>query len=425
VFADLTPLRESPQFRRLWWGASLAHIGTNLTVVAVGLQIYDMTGSTSAVGMLGLWAVIPLMVMGLYGGALVDEHDRRKVALIASTVMWLATIGIALQAYLDVSNVYVLYALVAAQAGASSVNSPARNAILPRLVTPGLLASANALNMMAFTIAMMAGPMLGALSVAGLGYGPTYTIDVITFTFALYALFRLPPMPPLTTPGEPTSARGWKGVGQGLRFLRTRRNVRMTFLIDLCAMILASPRVVFPAVGVSLIGGGATTTGAMTTFVAVGGVVASVFSGRVVRLRWQGRAVAWSVAIWGAGVAVFGGVLVSVGHHDSGQVIWWALIVAGLALAACGAADSVSSIFRNTILQAATPDDLRGRLQGVFFVVVTGGPRLGDMLAGVDSSWLGEGWAMVAGGSACVLGVIGLMMWHRGFLKYDARDPLP
>jgi MFS family permease len=424
--ADITPLKVSPQFRRLWWGLGLANIGTNLTVIAVGLEIFDMTGSTLAVGTLGLWAVVPLLVMGLYGGALADAHDRRTVALVASVIMWAATLGIVAQAYLDAGNVYVLYVLVALQSGASAVNSPARSAIIPRLVSKELLPAANALNMITHNLALMAGPVVGAVLVATIGYGPTYTVDAVTFTFALYALFRLPPIKPQASDGEPPSrgVAGWRSVAQGLKYLSTRRNVRMTFLVDLCAMVLALPRVVFPAVGALMIGGGKTTAGLLTSFIAVGSALASVFSGPLGRVHYQGRVVAWAVASWGLGVAAFGGVLLAVGSDKPGSVIWWALIAAGVALAFSGAADAVSAVFRGTILQSATPDDMRGRLQGVFIVVVTGGPRLGDMLMGADSELVGEGWAVLIGGLACMAAVGALMKWQPGFLRYDSRDPI-
>lgn len=412
----------------------------------MALEVYRITGSTFAVGQLGLWALVPVVVLGLYGGALADAYDRRRVALVASAVMWVATLGIVAQAYLDLNNVMILYVLAAIQAGASSVNFPARSAIIPRLVGPELLPAANALNMITMTVAMMAGPMAGAVLVATIGYGPTYTIDAITFTFALYAIFRLPPMPPLqsgpgetagsgqatTAPGQAqaaagdalTPARGWRSVAQGLRYLSTRSNVRMTFLSDMSAMILAFPRTVFPAVGAVLIGGGTTVAGALTTCIALGSTLASVLSGPLGRVRRQGRAVVWSVAAWGLSVTVFGGVLVAVGRTSPSRPIVWALVIAGLALICAGAADSISAIFRGTILQTATPDALRGRLQGVFTVVVTGGPRLGDLVSGTDSAWLGESWAMLAGGTACIVSVILLALWHPGFLRYDARHPV-
>ncbi|MDR2373673.1 MAG: MFS transporter [Bifidobacteriaceae bacterium] len=426
IFADITPLRLSADYRRLWAGQALANIGAMLTTTAVSLQVYDLTESSLAVGMLGGFALAPVVLLGLWGGAVVDAHDRRKVALTASGVMWLATFGIVVQAYAGWENVWALYGLVAAQAGAASVSSPARSAIIPRLVAMDQLPAANALNTMTFSVATLCGPLAGAGLVASVGYGPTYLIDAVTFTAALYAIFRLPPMPPLASgaPGTKPVA-GWRSVAEGLRFLAGRRNLLMTFLTDMCAMVLAFPRTAFPAIAAVILGGGKPTAGVLGACLAVGTLAASVLSGPVGRVRRQGRGVVVAVAVWGVAMALTGLVLVVAGRTNPDHVIWWALIGAGLGLALAGAADTVSAIFRGTILQAATPDHLRGRLQGVFIVVVTGGPRLGDIVTGVDSDLIGEGWAILAGGLACAIGVMALSRWHRPFARYDARHPTP
>jgi MFS family permease len=427
LLADITPLRLSANYRRLWVGQALANTGAMLTTTAVSLQVYDLTESSFAVGLLGGCGLAPVILLGLYGGALVDAHDRRKVALAASGVMWLATFGIVVQAYLGLDSVWALYGLVAAQAGATSVASPARAAIIPRLVPLSQLPAANALNTMTFSFATLCGPLAGAVLVASVGYGPTYLIDAVTFTAALYALLRLPPMPPLPPPGPLDGQRltGWRSVAAGLHFLATRRNVLMTFLTDMCAMVLAFPRAAFPAIAAVILGGGKTTVGVLSACLAFGTIAAMVLSGPVGRVRRQGLGVVAAVAVWGLAVALTGLALVLAGRTSPGQVIWWALVGAGAGLAVAGAADAVSAVFRGTILQAATPDHLRGRLQGVFVVVVTGGPRTGDMVMGAGSHWLGEGWAVLAGGLACALAVGLLARWHPPFLKYDALHPVP
>jgi MFS family permease len=428
LLADITPLKYSADYRRLWAGLGLANMGTMVTATAVGLEVYDLTQSSASVGLLGAFSLVPVVAFGLYGGAWADAHDRRRISLIASTILWLTTIGIMLQAFAHLGNVWLLYALVAIQGGASSVNGAARSAIIPRLIPPELLPAANALGTMTWTLASLCGPLIGAALVAAIGYGPTYVVDVVTFTAALYALLRLPPMPPLDQEGDDASqdeVKGWRSVIQGLKFLATRRNVLMTFLTDFCAMILAMPRSAFPAIALIILGGGDTTVGVLAAAIAVGTTGASILSGPLGRVRRQGRAVVVSVGLWGLGVAAFGLVLVIAGRTRPDGVVWWALILGGLALAFAGAADSVSAIFRGTILQVATPDELRGRLQGVFIVVVTGGPRVGEFITGVDADWLGEGWAVLAGGLACTVAVAALCRWHPAFLKYDAQHPVP
>jgi MFS family permease len=460
LLLDLTPLRASPSFRRLWWGLGISNLGTQLTVVAVGLQVYSITASTLAVGILGLCALVPLVALGLYGGALVDAYDRRKVALASSLSLWVISIALATQAWLHVDSVTLLYVLVALQSAGFAINNPARSAIIPRLVDPHLLPAANVLQTIAWNIALTTGPLLGAFLVATWDYGEAYTIDALLFTATLWALWRLPSLPPILDPVQagrtgrsgtadeamsdlndlnerserdagaddtdvPVPRGGLASVLEGLRYLATRPNVRMTFVVDLIAMILAMPRVLFPAVGVLFLGGGAATTGILSAAFAAGAVLAGLFSGGLVKIRWQGRVIGLAIACFGLAVTGFGCVLVAVGPHSPTAMLGGAVIGASVFLALAGASDAVSSVFRQTILQSATPDNMRGRLQGVFIVVVAGGPRLGDLVLGSGATWLGEGWAAVIGGLACTVLLVTVLLVQRRFLGYDARHPQP
>ena len=458
LLIDISPLRESPAFARLWWGLGLSSLGTQLTVVAVGLEVYALTGSTLAVGGLGVAALVPLVVTGLYGGALVDVHDRRTVALATSAGLWVVTALLALQAWLRVDEVWVLYALVAAQSAGFGINNPARSAIIPMLVRPARLPAANALQTLLFNTSLMLGPVAGAVLVARWGYEVAYTIDAVLFLAALWALLRLPSLRPGTiayddVPGHgregvvvpsvaasadagpdadaaadvPAARRrvGLSSVVEGLRYLATQPNVRMTFLVDMAAMVLAMPRVLFPAVGVVVLGGGETTTGYLTAAIAVGGIVAGLLSGGLVRMRRQGAIIVWAITAWGLGVAGFGVVLLGAGRTTPDHVLWPALVGALVLLAFCGAADNVSAIFRTSILQTAAPDEMRGRLQGIFIVVVAGGPRAGDLWLGAQASWWGEGMAAVVGGLSCVVVLWLLVRRWPAFYRYDALNPTP
>lgn len=420
LLADITPLKESPAFRRLWLGSSVAAIGSQLTLVAVSLEVYRLTQESLYVGLLSIFALVPLVVAGLFGGAISDAYDRRKVALAASLVLWGTIACLALQAWLGIGNVWVLYALVAVQSGAQGINGPARSAIIPLLVRKELLPAANALSMLTFGLSMTAGPLLAGVLVATIGFGWTYTIDVLSFTFALWGLLKLPALPPAKDASRP----GLRSVVEGFRFLGTRPNVRMTFIIDLIAMICAQPRALMPAIGAVMIGGGETTVGVLLAATAVGAFLAGLFSGPLGRVRRQGSAVVWSVMGWGASISAFGLVVLLAGDYGRGGVTPW-LIPAALCCALAGIADSVSAVFRTTILQAATPDHMRGRLQGVFIVVVAGGPRVGDMLSGGLTQFLKEGWVLLLGGLLC----IGLAWFasrrQPGFVTYDAAHPLP
>ncbi|MCC2319652.1 MFS transporter [Cellulomonas xiejunii] len=424
LLVDLTPVRVSPAFRRLWLGLSVANLGSQLTVVAVGLQVYALTASTLAVGVLGICALVPLIVFGLYGGALVDHYDRRTVAVVASVVSWVAVLALVAQAAVGNEHVGVLYGLVAVQSAAGAVNSPARSAIIPRLLEPRLMPAANALQTMGWNVALTVGPLTGAALVAGIGYVWAYAVDAVLFTFALAALLQLPPVPPERS-DDRRRRLGVGSVVDGLRYLGTQPNVRMTFLVDVVAMVTAMPRVLFPAVGVLYLGGGETTTGVLTAAIAAGGILAGLFSGGLARVRWQGRVIAGAITAWGLSIVAFGTVLVTAGRTTPDGVLPVALALAVVTLALAGASDAVSSVFRQTILQTATPDHMRGRLQGVFVVVVAGGPRLGELVLGALSTRVGEGGAAVIGGVTCVVLLWVLVRAQRTFWDYDARDPTP
>ncbi|MEI7033634.1 MFS transporter [Streptomyces pratensis] len=412
ILADLTPLRVSPDYRRLWFGNTVSWVGQGMTALAVSLQVYDITGSAFSVGLIGFCSLAPLVVFGLYGGAVADTVDRRKLGLFSAAGSFVLALVLVAAAVAGVERVGLLYAVVALQAVCFALNAPARSSMIARLLPAEQLPAANALNSMTSTTGALVGPMLGGLIVGWWGYRAAYTVDAVTFTASLYAMWRLPSMLP------ERDAEGGKGepakrasVLDGLRFLGTRPNLRMTFFTDLCAMVLAHPRALFPVVAVLWYGGDARTTGLLVAAPALGALLGGVFSGWLGRVRRHGLAVLLAVGCWGSAVAVFGLT----------RNLWLGLLF--LALAGC--ADTVSMVFRNTMLQAAVPDAMRGRLQGVFIVVVAGGPRLGDFLAGSAADLLSPTVAITGGGLACLAAVGLLAVKWRAFARYDARDPQP
>jgi MFS family permease len=407
LLTDIGPLRASADYRRLWFGTTVSQLGQQMTAVALAIQVYAITRSSFAVGVVGICAFFPLVVFGLYGGAIADAMDRRRLALIASAGLWVLSIALAVQALLDLRQVSLLYVVAALQASCFAVNNPARAAIIPRLIPPPMLPAANALSTASFNLGFTVGPLLGGVVIGWQGLAAAYLFDCLTFTAALYALWRLPPLPPQGV----VRRAGLHSVIEGLTYLRTRPNVLMTFLVDMCAMVLAQPRALFPAVAGSFYGGGTRTVGLLAASPAIGSLGAVVFSGRLGRVRRQGLAVMVCVVVYGASVAAFGLT----------RLIWLGVLV----LAVSGAADMVSSVYRNTVLQVATPDAMRGRLQGVFIVVVAGGPRLGDFTAGTVASITTETFAIVSGGCACMAGVALLAARYRGFARYDAAHPQP
>ncbi|WP_327269625.1 MFS transporter [Streptomyces sp. NBC_01218] len=423
IFADLTPLRVSPDYRRLWFGNTVSWIGQGMTSLAVSLQVYDLTGSAFSVGLIGFCSLVPLVVFGLYGGAVADTMDRRKLGLGSATGSFLLSLLLLATSVAGVEQVGLLYAIVALQAVCFALNSPARSSMIPRLLPPEQLPAANALGSLTSTTGTLVGPMLGGVIVGWWGYRAAYTVDAVTFTASLYAMWRLPAMLPDRSHGS-TEGGTAPGTGpgverrperasvlEGLRFLGTRPNLRMTFFSDLCAMVLASPKALFPVVAVVWYGGDARTTGLLVAAPAFGALLGGVCSGWLGRVRRHGLAVVCAVACWGAAIAAFGLT----------RQLWLGIVF--LALAGC--ADTFSMVFRGTMLQAAVPDRMRGRLQGVFIVVVAGGPRLGDFLAGSVADLASPGVAVTGGGIACVVAVLLLAAKWRGFLHYDARRPQP
>ncbi|MFE5333647.1 MFS transporter [Embleya sp. NPDC056575] len=407
VLVDLGPLRGFPDFRRLWFGHSVSSLGQQMTAVAVAIQVYDLTGSNFAVGVVGLCAVVPLIVFGLLGGAIADSQDRRLVGLVTAGGLSTVSVVLALQAFLDLGQVWLLYTAVAVQSGFFAVNNPARTSMIPKLLPADRLPSANALNAIAMSFAMTVGPMLGGLVIGLWSFQAAYLIDAIAFSAALYAMWRLPSMAPDRTEGGPKRA----SVREGLRFLRSRPNIRMTFLTDIVAMVFGMPRALFPAMAAGLYGGGASTVGLLVAAPAVGALVGGLFSGWLGRVYRQGRAVVVAVIAWGLCITAFG----------LGGPLWLGLIL----LACAGCADTVGMVFRNTIMQVGTPDAMRGRLAGVFIVVVAGGPRLGDFESGSVASLTTERFSVVSGGIACVVLVIVLSLRWRDLWRYDGRDPKP
>jgi hypothetical protein len=411
VVTDIRPLQASADYRRLWVGSTVSQLGQQMTAVTIAIQVFAITHSTFAVGLVGLFSLVPLITFGLYGGAFADAVDRRKLAILASLGLWSCSLVLVAHAALGGSSVWVLYVVVAMQSGFYAVNNPTRTAIIPRLIGMDLLPAANALNMASFNLGFTVGPLLGALAIGAGGYTFAYGVDAVTFTAALYALVRLPPIPPQPREGEQVTRPGLRSVAEGLRFLRDARNLRMTFVLDLCAMVLAQPRALFPAVAGSFFNGGVRTVGLLQASPAIGSLLAFAFSGWVSKVSRQGLAVAVCIIVYGGAVACFG----------FARLLWLGVLF----LAISGGADMVSAAYRSTILQVAAPDNLRGRLQGVFTVVVAGGPRMGDFVAGSTAALTTPTFALAAGGLACIVGVVLSSSCQRGFLRYDAAHPVP
>lgn len=425
----------SPAFARLWFGNSLAGVGTFVTLTAVGLHIYDLTRSTFAVSLVAWFSLLPMIAAGLYGGAIADRFDRRTVAIIASLLAWLATVALASIAWAGIRVAWPFYVITTVQAVAATIASATRQAITPRLLPLSMLPKAAALMGISSGFMVTVGPGLAGVLVARVGYAWTYSVDVLLFFAGFFGLYTLPRIRPLDHGGDGSDGErssGLRSVLDGLAHLRRAPNVRMSFFVDIIAMTFGQPMVLFPAVGAVVLGGGSITVGILLASFAVGGITSSIASGRLTDLRWQGRAIRNAIVSYGLAILVLGVVLavVMLGGHDVisadfADVNRPALAIAAIALAVAGASDNVSAIFRQSILQSAVPDHLRGRTQGVFTVVVTGGPRLGQMFAGTLATLTATWVPPVVGGILVVLLVVLSVARVTSFRDYDALDPQP
>ncbi|MFC0626481.1 MFS transporter [Kribbella deserti] len=402
LLADIRPLREYPAYRRLWIGQSLSSLGSFMTGVAVAIQVYDLTGSSFAVGAVGLATVVPTVVLGLLGGSIVDAVDRRKLVLITSLGLMVVAIGLTVQAFLDLRQLWLLYVLAAVGAGFTAVDMPARRTITARLLPPERLAAAAALHQLNFQVTLILAPLLAGVLTAAAGPEAVYIADVVTFLAVLYGVWRLAPMPPH---GGGTTV-SFRAVADGLAYARRNRLIASIFLTDLFATGLAMPSALFPALAATHFHGGPETVGLLYSSIGIGGLVAAVLSGPLSQLRYQGRAMLVAVGIWGGSIAAVG------------FTSWLWLAVALLILA--GASDIVTTVFRATILQVNTPDELRGRLNSLDFVIGAGGPRVGDARAGTVAGVTDPVVSIIAGGLACLTAVVVQAATTRTLTGYTA-----
>lgn len=403
----MRPLRV-PAYRRMWFGNAVSFFGFQLTGVAVAVEMYDLTRDSFWVGLIGVAGLVPLLVFGLWGGAVADAIDRRKVLLASSSLMWASTAGLLAQAVFQVGSPVLLLALVAMQTTAFAVSSPTRQAIIPRLVGTELVPAANTLGFTTSSGSSVAGPLAAGLILAAWGTDTgvqvAYTVDAVLFSLSFWATLRLPSMPP---EGEHRSM-GLRSVADGLRYLATTPVLLLSFAIDIVAMVLAMPKALFPEAAEERFGGGA-AAGWLFSAIALGSVLGGLTSGWTSRVIRQGRVLVAAVIAWGLAIAAAG----------LAQQLWLAVVL----LAVAGGADLVSAVNRQSILQTYAPDRLRGRLQGVNITVVAGGPRLGDLRAGTMAGAWGLPVAWVGGGLAAAVLALALAMAFPALLRYQIRSP--
>ena len=405
---DLTPLKVSRDFRLLFIGHSISNFGDELVAVAVVYQVFQITGSTLAVGLLGLAALIPVFVFPIIGGAVADAVERRKLVIVTHAILAVMSGLMAINAFLPHPYLWPMYVFTFLAAGLYTFNRPALDTWPARLLDRQLLPSSNALDAGFGTFAGLLGPVAAGFLIAAIDPGGVYVLDVVTFLAVILAVRMMRPSPPAHEENEVS----WAAIKDGFRFLRGKRNVQSVFLADLNAMIFGYPMALFPAVALELDPARqAQVLGFLFAAPAAGAFVATLFSGRAKDIRRQGKAIMLSIVVWGAAIVVFG----------LSDVLWLSLAM----LAIAGAGDMVSGIYRLSIIQASVEDRFRGRLEGIGMAVWATGPSLGEVESGVVATLTTPTISIVSGGLISIAG-IGILGWFApGFWRYDARNPVP
>jgi MFS family permease len=402
---DLAPLKASPDFRRLFVGQALSEFGTQITFVAVPLQVYVRTRSTAMVGLLALCETLPLVVLPIVGGAIADTVERRRFLMIAQAIAAALSLSLAVNAFLPEPRVWVLFAFSFLWASAYSLYSPAFRAWPARLLSPDLYTSALALEVVYYQSAALAGPVLAGVLSVKLGFEYAYLLDTVSYLAVIVALARMHPSPPTAK----RASVGWSTIVEGIRFLRGKQVLQGTFWIDLNAMIFGLPVALYPAFVLDVLHASPSLVGLLYSAEALGALLVALVSGRAKHVRRQGLVTLVACVCWGAGIVGFG----------LSPTLWIALAFLMLA----SASDMVSGLYRDAILKTVTPDEMRGRLEGISLSVVGTGPSLGNAEAGLLASVTTVRTSIVSGGVACILGAGLLALVLPRYRRYDAANP--
>lgn len=400
---DLTPLRISRDFRLVYIGQAVSFLGSMVTYVAVPYQMYALTHSTLAVGLLGAAELAPLLATALIGGALADAYDRRRLVLLAEAGMAVGCLLLGVNARAAHPSVGAVYALAAWMAGLGGLHRPALEALTPRLVRRDLMPAVGALQAFRGNFAMIAGPAIGGAIISLAGVAAAYGFDLATFLISLTALSFVRAVPPPEDAAPPSLS----GIREGLRYAFSRPLLLGTYVIDMNAMIFGMPLALFPAIAEAY--GGSRVVGYLYAAPAAGALIATLSSGWTSRVQRHGLAVAIAASVWGLGIIGFG-----LAGSLYASLAWLAL---------AGGADMVSGLFRMTIWNQTIPDRLRGRLAGVEQISYLSGPLLGHLEAGLVAAMWSVRGSIVSGGALAVIGSVALSWRLPEFIRYRADQP--
>lgn len=402
VVVDITPLRQSRDFRYLYLGQMASFLARELTVVAVPYQAFVLTGSSLVVGSLGLVQLVPGLAVALLGGAFFDAFDRKKLLWVSQVLQAVVAGGLMVNAAVPSPALWPLFVLSGLNAGLSSIDTSTRIAVTPSLVSRDLLPAALALSQTMATLGGAAGPAIAGILIATFGISFSFGLEAFIFLLAALSAVGIRSLPKT----DQNAALGFQSVAEGFRYIKAQRRITSTFIIDLNAMIFAMPRALFPALGIGLFGGDASTVGLLYAAPGMGALVAASTAGWVGGVKRQGLMIVSSILVWGAAMTLFGLV--------------GSLPIALALLALAGSADVVSAVFRGTIVQLTVPDHLRGRISGVHVAVVRSGPRLGDLRAGAVASVTSEQFSVVSGGILAILGTFLIAKLYPELIRDDS-----
>ncbi len=402
---DTTPLRTSPDFRRLFLAGTVFYLGGMVSYVALPWQLYHLTGSNLAVGLLGVVELVPLVAFGLWGGALADHVDRRLMLVWTGVAQAVLTALLMINAWLPEPRAWVIYAVGAVLSAASALQRPSREALIPRTVRHDELPAAVSLSSLGAQVGLLAGPALGGILVESVGAAAAYAIDVAGLVVATGLFARLGSYPP----SEAATPASWRSIGEGARYAVSRRDLLGTYVVDIVAMFLAMPTVLFPALATEVLES-PHTLGLLYSAGTVGSLLVTATSGWTGRVHRHGMAVVVSAVGWGAAVAVAG--------------LTTSVPIVLVCFAIAGGADMVSAVFRGVIWHQTIPDSMRGRLAGIEMLSYSVGPLGGQVRSGLVADRWSVRASVTSGGVLCVVGVLATAAWLRDFWSYDSRtDP--
>ncbi|MFI6434090.1 MFS transporter [Streptomyces sp. NPDC050759] len=401
MLPDLAPWRASRDFRRLWYAGLISNFGSFLTFVALPVQLKDLTDSAAAVGAIGAVELLPLLVFGLYGGALADAWDKRKLIVWTEAGQGLLSAALLLNALLPHPAVWPLYVVAALSSALVSVQRPALDSLWPRIVAHDHLPAAASLNSFRWTVGGVAGPALAGVVVAYAGLGWAYGADLLTFAVSVALVVRIAASPASHEAAKPSL----KAIAEGARYAWGRKELLGTYAVDLAAMFLAMPLALLPFLADDL--DAEWSLGLMYASVPLGALLVSLVSGWTSRIHRHGRMVVLSAALWGLAIAAAGTM----------SNVWLVLLF----LTVAGACDMVSGIFRGIMWNQTIPDELRGRLAGIELLSYSVGPTVGQVRSGGFAAWWGIRTSVWSGGVLCA-GAVGLLaLCLPKLMTYDAR----